>query len=157
LAAACGAGEGEEQATDAANGSPPAATPVQEAGGGDSSRVAPGDLVTIRVGGHEVRVEIAESEEERQRGLMHRESLPQDEGMLFVYPTERRLGFWMRNTLIPLDIAYIDSEGRIVDIQQMAPLDETTRYSRQPAMYALEMNEGWFEAHDVGVGDRVEF
>lgn len=116
-----------------------------------------GDLVPIRVAGIEVMVEIADDNEERSRGLMHRESLPEDQGMLFVYTDERTLSFWMRNTLIPLDIAYIDREGRIVDIQQMEPQDSTTHPSAAPAMYALEMNQGWFEAHDVEVGDRIEF
>lgn len=116
-----------------------------------------GDLVPIRVAGIEIMVEIADEDEERSRGLMHRESLPEDQGMLFVYTDERTLSFWMRNTLIPLDIAYIDREGRIVDIQQMEPQDSTTHPSAAPAMYALEMNQGWFEANGVEVGDRIEF
>jgi len=117
----------------------------------------PGDLVPIRVAGIEIQVEIADDDEERSRGLMYRESLPEDQGMLFVYTDERTLSFWMRNTLIPLDIAYIDREGRIVDIQHMEPQDAATHPSAAPAMYALEMNEGWFEANGVEVGDRIEF
>lgn len=116
-----------------------------------------GTKVTIRVAGIEVRVEIADDEAERSKGLMFRESLPENDGMLFVYESQRSVGFWMRNTLIPLDIAYIDSQGRIVDIQQMEPGDETTHWSKADAMYALEMNVGWFETHGVGVGDLVEF
>jgi len=116
-----------------------------------------GDLVPIRVGGIEIMVEVADEDEERTRGLMHRESLPENQGMLFVYTDERTLSFWMRNTLIPLDIAYIDREGRIVDIQQMEPQDPTTHPSAAPAMYALEMNKGWFERNGVEVGARIEF
>lgn len=112
---------------------------------------------TIRVAGISVTVEVADTEEARQRGLMNRESLPEDRGMLFVYPEERRLSFWMRNTAIALDIAFIDRSGRIVDIQEMEPYDEETIASREPAMYALEMNRGWFEAHGVTPGDAVEF
>lgn len=112
---------------------------------------------TIRVAGIPVTVEVADTEEARQRGLMNRESLPEDRGMLFVYPEERRLSFWMRNTAIALDIAFIDRSGRIVDIQEMEPYDEETIASREPAMYALEMNRGWFEAHGVTPGDAVEF
>ncbi len=118
--------------------------------------VAP-ELVPLRVGGIEVQVELADDADERQRGLMYRESLEENQGMLFAYPEERTLGFWMKNTLIPLDIAYIDREGRIVDIQQMEPQSTETHNSAAPAMYALEMNQGWFEANGVRVGDMIEF
>lgn len=111
----------------------------------------------VRVAGIPVTVEVAESDEARQRGLMYRDSLPDDHGMLFVYPEERRLSFWMRNTQIPLDIAFLDRGGTIVDIQQMEPFTDETHVSGRPAMYALEMREGWFEEHGVEVGDRVEF
>lgn len=116
-----------------------------------------GPRVSIRVAGIEVEVEIADDAQERARGLMFRESLEENHGMLFIYESEQRLGFWMKNTLIPLDIAYADREGRIVDIRQMEPQDQTTIYSAAPAMYALEMNQGWFEANGVRVGDRIEF
>lgn len=152
--AACAPGDGGEPAAEP-RGAPAAL--AQESGGADTGALAAAELVPIRVAGQRIMVEIAQTEAERQRGLMHRESLPPDQGMLFVYPEERPLGFWMKNTLIPLDIAYIDREGRIVDIQHMEPLDERTYPSRRPAMYALEMNQGWFEAHGVEVGDRVEF
>ncbi|MYL07594.1 MAG: DUF192 domain-containing protein, partial [Gemmatimonadales bacterium] len=99
----------------------------------------------------------ADDADERQRGLMFRESLEENQGMLFVYPEQRILGFWMRNTLIPLDIAYIDREGRIVDIQQMEPQTTETHDSAAPAMYALEMNQGWFEANGIRIGDLIEF
>ena len=116
-----------------------------------------GDKFPITVAGIEIQVEIADDEAERSKGLMFRESLPENEGMLFVYESERPLGFWMRNTLIPLDIAYIDGQGRIVDIQTMQPGDETTHWSKGDAMYALEMNAGWFEANGISTGALVEF
>ena len=145
LAASCGsAGGAEGGGQDAASGEPGPVT-------------LEGEQVPIRVAGIEIMVEIADDETERARGLMFRESLPRDEGMLFVYESERPLGFWMRNTLIPLDVAYIDAQGRIVDIQTMEPRDETTRWSASDAQYALEMNAGWFEANGVRVGDLVEF
>ncbi|MCA3748442.1 MAG: DUF192 domain-containing protein [Rubrobacter sp.] len=89
---------------------------------------------------------------------MYRTALGEDRGMLFVFDRERRLSFWMRNTLIPLSIAYIDSEGRIVDIQDMKPLDDDPPHyvSAEPAMYALEVNRGFFEERGVEVGDTVE-
>ncbi len=104
----------------------------------------------------EVQVEVADERAERQTGLMGRTELAPDAGMLFVFGRERDLSFWMRNTLIPLSIAYIAADGRIVDIQDMAPLDETSHPSAEPAKYALEVNQGFFAKRGVEVGDRVE-
>lgn len=103
-----------------------------------------------------VRVEIADTPEERQTGLMGRTALAEDAGMLFVFDEEQPLSFWMRDTLIPLSIAYINAEGRIVDIQDMQPLDETPHPSAEPALYALEVNQGFFLERGVMVGDTVE-
>jgi uncharacterized protein len=103
-----------------------------------------------------VEVEIADTEAERQTGLMGRTILPEDAGMLFVFEGEQTLSFWMKDTLIPLSIAYIDSQGRIVDIQHMQPLDETPHISVAPAQYALEVNQGFFEERGITVGDTVE-
>lgn len=114
-------------------------------------------VTTLEVGGHEVTVEVAESDAERQQGLMGRDSLPEDHGMLFVYSRPQTLSFWMRDTEIPLDIAYISQDGVIVDIQQMDPHTQEQHPSREPAMYALEMSRGWFDEHGVTVGDRVQF
>ena len=106
----------------------------------------------------EVRAEVADERAERQTGLMGRTELAPDAGMLFVFGRERDLSFWMRNTLIPLSIAYISADGRIVDIQDMEPLDdEPPSYaSAEPARYALEVNQGFFAERGVEVGDRVE-
>jgi len=106
----------------------------------------------------EVRVEVADDLAEQAKGLMDRTALGENRGMLFVFPEERELSFWMKNTLIPLSIAFIDSEERIVDIQDMKPLDdEPPNYvSAEPAQYALEVNQGFFEKRGVKVGDRVE-
>jgi uncharacterized membrane protein (UPF0127 family) len=104
-----------------------------------------------------VRVEIADTDAERQTGLMGRTTLAGDAGMLFVFDQEQTLSFWMKDTLIPLSIAYIDAEGRIVDIQDMQPLDDIPpQYvSAEPAQYALEVNQGFFEERGVSVGDMV--
>jgi uncharacterized protein len=104
----------------------------------------------------EVEVEIADDYAERRRGLMERTELAENAGMLFVFDSEEQLSFWMRNTLIPLSIAYIDAEERIIDIQDMQPLDETGHPSAEPAMYALEVNQGFFDERGVRVGDGVE-
>jgi hypothetical protein len=115
-------------------------------------------LHTIRINDQPLQVEIAQTPEASSLGLMFRESLPEDQGMLFVFPQQQILSFWMRNTFIPLDIAFIDHAGVIVDIQRMAPLDETINYiSAAPALYALEVNAGWFEKREIKVGARVRF
>lgn len=105
-----------------------------------------------------VEVEIADTDAERQTGLMGRTVLPEDAGMLFVFEGDQALSFWMRDTLIPLSIAYIDAQGRIVDIQDMQSLDDVPPHyvSAEPARYALEVNQGFFEERGVTVGDTVE-
>lgn len=112
---------------------------------------ADGDDVTVRV-------EIADDDEEMTRGLMGRTALAEDSGMLFVYPDERELSFWMKDTLIPLSIAFMDTEGRIVDIQDMRALDDEPPHyvSAEPARYALEVNRGFFSERGVEVGDRAQ-
>ena len=111
----------------------------------------------ILVGGVPITVELAETREAQQRGLMGRDSLPDDYGMLFVYDSERTLSFWMRNTKIPLDIAFIDARGVIVGIEQLEPRSEESVLSKSPAMYALEINQGWFAENGVTEGAKLEF
>jgi len=129
------------------------------AGGSDSAvTAAAGDRIIIRVGGLPVRVRVSQTPEEKERGLMFTEQLPADEGMLFVFEDERRPAFWMKNTPIDLDLAFIDGRRRIVEIRSMRAFDETTIHrSRSPALYALEMNAGWFREHGITVGGEVEF
>ncbi len=115
-------------------------------------------LPTIIIDNITLNIEIAQDENTRALGLMHRQSLPENQGMLFVFESTRILSFWMRNTFIPLDIAFIDENGKIVDIQTMAPLDETKQYvSAAPALYALEVNAGWFKRNSLSVGSTVTF
>jgi uncharacterized protein len=105
-----------------------------------------------------VRVEIADNASEHARGLMYRTTLAENRGMFFIFEGEQKPFFWMKNTLIPLSIAFIGSEGRIVDIQDMKPLDDDppSYVSAKPAQYALEVNQGFFEERGVEVGDRAE-
>lgn len=114
---------------------------------------------SILVGGIPVTVEISDTPRKRWRGLMLREKLGWNEGMLFVFEKEDTLSFWMHKTSIPLSIAFMSSEGTIIDIQDMKPFDESTYRSRGVALYALEMNIGWFEVNGVEVGDKafIEF
>ena len=132
--------------------------------GAESTGAASGpELRTVTIdssGGEkvEVRVEIADDLPEQERGLMDRTALGKDRGMLFVYSDEEVRSFWMKNTLVPLSIAYVDSDGRIVDLQDMKPLDDDPPHyvSAEPAQYALEVNQGFFAEHGIKVGDRAE-
>jgi len=110
----------------------------------------------LTVKGKKIRAEVAQTEEEKARGLMFREILGKDEGMLFVYDREEILTFWMKNTPLPLSIAFIDQGGKIVDIQDMDPFSLRTHASALPARYALEMNQGWFKRNQIQTGDVVK-
>ncbi len=112
-------------------------------------------LFQLTVKGKKIRAAVVQTEEEKARGLMFRESLGKDEGMLFVYDREEILTFWMKNTPLPLSIAFIDQRGKIVDIQDMEPFNLQTHASILPARYALEMNQGWFKKNGIKVGDVV--
>jgi len=100
-----------------------------------------------------VFAEVARTADERAEGLMYRESLGENAGMLFVFQDVDRRAFWMRNTFIPLDIAYMDPSFRIMNIEPMEPESDDFVESSGPAQYALEVNRGWFEAHGVVAGD----
>lgn len=105
-----------------------------------------------------LNVEIADTEAEREKGLMYRKHLNENEGMLFVFENEKYLNFWMKNTYIPLDIAYIDRNGIINEIYHMKPLDVSVTYnSIKPAMFALEVNWGWFSRHKFKPGSKIDF
>jgi uncharacterized membrane protein (UPF0127 family) len=112
-------------------------------------------ITKIRVGSHPVDAEVAQDPQQRALGLMFRFSLPADRGMLFVFPRAEPQGFWMRNTYIPLSIAYMDADGTILNIVDMAPHDERRHPSAGPALYALEMRKGWFAERGIGPGMRV--
>ena len=112
--------------------------------------------VKVEINKKEYSFEIAATEEARKKGLMHKKKLNKNSGMLFVYPNKSYLSFYMKNTFIPLDIAFIDEQFRIVDIQQMEPLDETSIVSKKKAQFALEVNKGFFERVGLKVGDKLE-
>jgi uncharacterized membrane protein (UPF0127 family) len=105
-----------------------------------------------------VDVELARTADEQRRGLMGRRSLPENGGMLFLFDATRVQSFWMKNTLIPLDMVFISDDGAIVGIVESAePLTETERSVGKPSRYVLEVNGGWTRAHGVRAGDRVRF
>ena len=109
----------------------------------------------LTIAGHKLTAEVAATPEERSTGLMHRFSLKPDHGMVFVFERAEPQAFWMKNTFIPLSIAFIADDGRIVSIEDMAPQDERMHWSRGPAQYALEMRKGWFAERGIQAGDRV--
>jgi len=125
-----------------------------------SGRGEPGSselpIAEIIVGNQRLTVEVASTRAHRGRGLMFRESLPEDRGMLFIFPEERMLEFWMRNTSIPLSIAFAEASGRIVRIADMQPFSDAGASSGAPARYALEVNAGWFARHGVQTGDEIQ-
>ena len=109
----------------------------------------------LRLGGAELVAEVADDEAERTRGLMHRTELADGKGMLFVFESDQRLSFWMKNTRIPLSIAYILSDGTIARILDLEPYSEQPRSSDRSVRYALEVPRGWFARAGVAEGDRV--
>jgi len=102
-----------------------------------------------------VKAEIAATSEDRERGLMHRKQVPDGEGMLFVFESDQRLAFWMKNTLVPLSIAYVSSDGTIREILDMEPLSLASVESSRSVRYALEVPRGWFGRVGVAAGDRI--
>jgi uncharacterized membrane protein (UPF0127 family) len=131
--------------------------PIFTAGCDSKPKMAPGQVRTapVMIGQMEFQLEIADSMASRQRGLMHRQSMPADRGMLFVFDYPEVLRFWMKNTYIPLDIIYLDGAGKVVTIKQLKPLDETSVSSEKPAKYAIELNAGMAEKAAVREGDVI--
>lgn len=112
---------------------------------------------TMEIGGMTLEIEVAADNQTRQRGLMHRTSMPEDHGMLFAYPTPRIQHFWMKNTFLPLSIAFIDDDGTVVNVDDMQPLEELPgAASIKPVRFALEVNQGWFQRHNIAEGAKVE-
>ncbi|HNW30052.1 MAG TPA: DUF192 domain-containing protein [Spirochaetota bacterium] len=103
-----------------------------------------------------LQVELADTEPLRMKGLMGRKTMREDRGMLFVFDREQKMNFWMKNTYIPLSIAYINKIGVINEIRDMKPLDTSVTYpSAMPALYALEVNQGWFARNNITKGCRI--
>jgi uncharacterized membrane protein (UPF0127 family) len=126
-----------------------------DASGGPPDGASGLPVAEIVVGNRRVDAEIAATPAARRRGLMFRERLQEDHGMLFLFPRERVLSFWMKNTPLPLSIAFADAEGRILRIADLEPHSEAAVSSGAPALYALEMSRGWFARNAVLEGDRI--
>ena len=113
------------------------------------------DTTTMRLGNLRFRLQIANDPAERETGLMHVEQMPRLSGMIFVFPRPARLAFWMKNTLIPLDIVYLDARGRVLNVERMVPGQADTTPSAGPAQWAVELNAGMADAAGVKPGDVV--
>lgn len=160
LLAACGGEEDSSLPTTTISGGAPTTTAASEPA--TTSRPdETGPVVLLETAGGEevvVRVEVADSEEERQTGLMNRESLPEDAGMIFLFDDDVSSGFWMKNTLIPLSIAFADANGTIVRILDMEPCEADPCPIYEPGAFyrsALEVNRGAFSDWGVAEGDRL--
>lgn len=113
-------------------------------------------LWPLQIGKKTLHVEIARTNDQHRTGLMFRESLPKNQGMLFIYQEKRQMAFWMKNTKIPLDVAFLGDNGDILQIEPMEPQTTVLHNSRYPVRYALEVNQGWFTRHGFKVGDTIK-
>jgi uncharacterized membrane protein (UPF0127 family) len=109
----------------------------------------------LRIGSHPLKVEVAESDAQRMQGLMFREKMAPDDGMLFIFDEPAYHAMWMKNTLIPLSVAFIDANGVILNILDMEPQTLDSHMAAGPAVYAIETNKGWFDRKKIKAGDKV--
>ena len=138
-----------------------ACSPKEEPSSMPNGALGPLRTVNFEIQETPVEIEVAIGSNEQQQGLMYRESMPENHGMLFVYTKPRYMSFWMKNTKIPLSIAFIREDGVISNIEKMepfsGPLNPTVYYqSVNKSLYALEMNQGWFERHGLKAGDKID-
>jgi len=113
-------------------------------------------VISLTAGIHVIRAEVAATEAERQQGLMHREKMGANEGMIFLFGAPASVCMWMKNTLIPLSVAFIDESGKIANIEDMQPHSTDSHCARKPVKYALEMNQGWFKQKNIKPGSVIE-
>ncbi len=113
-------------------------------------------VIELDLAGHKLEVEVAATPETRNLGLMHRRMLPENRGMLFVFPAPSIYSMWMANTHIPLSVAYLDAQGRVINIRDMPPLTHSSFAAGDDALYAIEVNQGWFAKRGIGPGTVVK-
>ena len=113
-------------------------------------------VVPLNIGIHLIKAEVAANDPARQQGLMFRQSMGPNEGMVFVFEEDARVCMWMKNTFLPLSVAFLDKDGRILNIEDMQPQTTDSHCARKPARYALEMNQGWFQKKNISPGAQVK-
>lgn len=113
-------------------------------------------VLDLTAGMHVIKAEVAATEPQRQQGLMYREKMGTNEGMLFVYDVPVGLCMWMKNTLIPLSVAFIDANGTIVNVEEMKPQTTSSHCGKKQVPFALEMNQGWFSQRGIGPGSVIQ-
>ena len=112
--------------------------------------------ISLTAGIHVIKAEVAARDAERQQGLMNREKMGANEGMVFLFEAPAGVCMWMKNTLIPLSVAFIDESGKIVNIEDMQPQTTDSHCAKKPVRYALEMNQGWFKQKNIKPGTKIE-
>ena len=112
-------------------------------------------VTTLNIGIHLIQAEVAIRDDERAQGLMFRKNMGINEGMVFRFGSPNKVCMWMKNTLIPLSVAFIDEQGSIINIEDMQPETLEAHCSEKPARYALEMNQGWFKKKSIKAGSSV--
>ena len=122
-----------------------------------SAQGVPQDLpaITLNAGMHNIRAAVAQTSDELTTGLMYRRQMAQHEGMLFVYGEPEKRCFWMKNTVLPLSIAFLADDGTVVNIEDMQPQTLDSHCSAKPVRYALEMNQGWFAKRGIKAGSKI--
>lgn len=118
-------------------------------------QIARGEEITLSIGSHQIRATIANTPASRERGLMKKNLLCENCGMLFIFPRPGKHSFWMKDTPLPLSIAFIAADGTILNIAEMQANTLQSHYARGDTLYALEMNKGWFTDHNIKVADHV--
>jgi uncharacterized membrane protein (UPF0127 family) len=132
-----------------------AAAALCAAAGAAAAADAPPRTITVKVGPHPLKVEVAETDAQREKGLMFRKSMGKNDGMLFIFDEPAYHAMWMKNTLIPLSVAFLDRDGVILNILDMEPQTLESHQAAGPAIYAIETNVGWYAEHKVKAGDKV--
>jgi uncharacterized protein len=113
-------------------------------------------VISLTAGMHVIRAEVAANEDARRRGLMYRQKMGPNEGMVFVFDAPASVCMWMKDTFIPLSVAFIDADGVIVNIEDMKPQTTNSHCAEGPVRYALEMNQGWFRQKNIKPGSQIQ-
>ncbi|MFM9916230.1 MAG: DUF192 domain-containing protein [Rhizobacter sp.] len=129
------------------------ATHVQPGWAQSSAQSLP--TLTLNAGIHNITAELAQTEEQRATGLMYREAMQPNHGMLFAFDQAGQQCFWMKNTLLPLDVAFVGDDGTIVNVDRMKPQTLDPHCSTKPVRFVLEMNEGWFAKRGITAGSKL--